>query len=139
MTTFSIRLALPSDYKSVLEMSEGIHNGYDYLPNLYHKWVSDEKYLVFLGEIDNEIVGLLAAQLTADDTTVTHKARRIHIKIREVEVFHQFSNQKLMVIFERDTPQSLKCIPRVPRIMHQHILFNGKAGNTWYWRNLPCV
>ena len=43
MAKIVIEQAKHSDYEEVMKISEGVYNGFDYLPYLYHKWISQEE------------------------------------------------------------------------------------------------
>ena len=38
-----IERAKHSDYEEVMRISEGVYNGFDYMPYLYHIWVEQEE------------------------------------------------------------------------------------------------
>ena len=82
MVKFSIRIASEEDYDSVLEMSQGIYDGRDYLPCIYHQWLKDTNHYVFLGISDGNIVGLLVAYISDENKTLIHQALRIHRNYR---------------------------------------------------------
>ena len=82
MVKFSIRIASEEDYDSVLEMSQGIYNGNDYLPCIYHQWLKDTNHHIFLGISDGNIVGLLVAYINDGNKTLIHQALRIHRNYR---------------------------------------------------------
>ena len=72
MVKFSIRIASEEDYDSVQEMSQGIYDGHDYLPCIYHQWLKDTNHHVFLGISDGNIVGLLVAYISDGNKTLIH-------------------------------------------------------------------
>ena len=76
------RLASAADYEEVLEMSEGIYNGYDYLPFVFHQWLKEPNRLVFVAELEEKLVGLYSTSIISGGTTCTSQAIRIHPKYR---------------------------------------------------------
>ena len=76
------RLASAADYEEVLEMSEGMYDGYDYLPSVFHQWLKEPYRLVFVAELEEKLVGLRSVSIISGGTTCTAQALRIHPNYR---------------------------------------------------------
>ena len=76
------RLASAADYEEILEMSEGIYDGYDYLPFVFHQWLKEPNRLVFVAQLDGKLVGLCSTSIISGGTTCTSQALRIHPNYR---------------------------------------------------------
>ena len=53
-----IRRAKASDYEQIMDISRDVYAGVDYLPSLYFELLSDINTLLFVGELDGEIVSM---------------------------------------------------------------------------------
>ena len=76
------RLASAADYEEILEMSEGIYDGYDYLPFVFHQWLKEPNRLVFVAQLEEKLVGLSSISIISGGTTCTCQALRIHPNYR---------------------------------------------------------
>ena len=52
----TVRAATPGDYSGVLDVSEGIYDGQDYLPLLYHRYLADPWRKCFVCEQGGQVV-----------------------------------------------------------------------------------
>ena len=76
------RLASAADYEEVLEMSEGIFDGYDYLPFVFHQWLKEPNRLVFVAQFEGKVVGLCSTSIISGGTTCSSQGMRIHPNYR---------------------------------------------------------
>ena len=76
------RLASAADYEEILEMSEGVHDGYDYLPLVFHQWLEEPNRLVFVAQLEEKLVGLNSFSIISGGTTCVAQALRIHPNYR---------------------------------------------------------
>lgn len=82
MLEVTVRTARPGDYHSVLEMSEGIYSGHDYLPCVFEKWLLDSTRAIFVAQVGRKVVGLRAVHIVDEGTTFISQALRIHPEFR---------------------------------------------------------
>ena len=78
----NIRLARPSDYDKILKLSEGIYNGYDYVPARYHKWMAMKNMHVMLAFSDDKLVSLVAGAVIDEGKTIVTRAGRTLPELR---------------------------------------------------------
>ena len=43
-STLMLRTATLDDYDSLMEMSQGLYDGWDYLPHVYKNWIRQEQH-----------------------------------------------------------------------------------------------
>ena len=73
------RLAKKSDFDEVMKLSEGLHNGYDFLPVVYHKQLEKENVAMMLLYASNKLIGLQAGCIVdGEETPAWHAARVAH-------------------------------------------------------------
>ncbi|XP_068751284.1 LOW QUALITY PROTEIN: probable N-acetyltransferase 16 [Montipora capricornis] len=72
----NIRLARPSDYDKILTLSEGIYDGYDYLPARYHTWMAMKNLHVMLAFSGDKLASLVAGSVIDEGKTLLTRARR---------------------------------------------------------------
>lgn len=83
MDVITFRLAEPYDFDEIIELSEGIYGGHDYLPLKFHKWLQKDNMAVILAHSsDNKLIGLLAYFIVDDQQTYVRRAERIHQELR---------------------------------------------------------
>lgn len=73
----TFRLAQARDFDEVVKLSDGVYNGYDYLPFKFHKWLEMENVAIMLAHTQEQLVGLVAGFIVDDGKTVVHRASRI--------------------------------------------------------------
>jgi ribosomal protein S18 acetylase RimI-like enzyme len=78
----SLRFAKEDDFKDVLEISEGVYDGRDYLPHEFHCLLKTTNKLVFLAEVQGKVIGLQVVDIVDDGHTFVIKALRIHKDFR---------------------------------------------------------
>ncbi|XP_068688359.1 histidine N-acetyltransferase-like [Montipora foliosa] len=78
----NIRLARPSDYDKILKLSEGIYEGYDYLPATYHTWMAMKNLHVMLAFSGDKLVSLVAGSVIDDGKTLVTRAGRTLPELR---------------------------------------------------------
>ena len=54
-----IRSARPEDYQGIINIDPNIHNGLDYLPDMFPKYIKDPNRLMNVATIDGKIVSQL--------------------------------------------------------------------------------
>ena len=81
----TFRLAKPSDFHEILQLSEGMNNEHDYLPVRYHTWMKMDKLEVMLAYHEDKLVGLVACSLVDDERIL--QVIFIHVFIDLICVF----------------------------------------------------
>ncbi|XP_078658749.1 histidine N-acetyltransferase-like [Branchiostoma floridae x Branchiostoma belcheri] len=76
------RVAGHEDYPAMLTVSEGVHNGCDFLPALFHCWVDQHNRTIHLAEMDGTAVGLISTYIVDGGDTVLVQAWRVHPSCR---------------------------------------------------------
>ncbi len=76
------RLAQPGDFNEVVNLSEGIYNGHDYLPLTFHQWLKNDNSAVLLAFSGKKLVGLQACFVVDDGRTLIRRAERIRAELR---------------------------------------------------------
>ena len=51
-----IRIANGQDLNSVLDINQDVYEGFDYLPSVYFELVHDKNVLMFIGEVNHQVV-----------------------------------------------------------------------------------
>ena len=77
-----IRLARRSDLCSVIEMSEGIYEGHDYLPFVFLRWLEDPNRKIFVAERRGDVIGMRAFHIIDEGKTVVSQSLRVHRNYR---------------------------------------------------------
>ena len=77
-----IRLARQCDMRSILEMSKGIYECYDYFPHVFLRWLDDSKRRILVAEKGGVIIGLRAFHVVDEDSTVVSRSLRVHPEYR---------------------------------------------------------
>ena len=75
--TLQFRLAESSDIDEVVRLSDGVYNGYDYLPVVFHQWLKKENVAIMMSLSGRKIVGLEACCIVDDGKTFIRRAGRI--------------------------------------------------------------
>ena len=52
----TLRAARVDDYQAIMEFSEGLVNGRDYLPGLYHRYLANPTRYLSVAELDGKVV-----------------------------------------------------------------------------------
>ena len=78
----TFRLAQSGDFDAVVELSEGIYDGHDYLPFKFHKWLQRDNLKVLLAYSGDKLVGLQACFVVDDGRTFIRRAERILAVLR---------------------------------------------------------
>jgi hypothetical protein len=80
----SVRPCTLSDEAQVMKMSEGIYEGWDYLPACFHRWLNDPDRHMFVAESvtqgeggEDQLVGLDTVSLFDKGNTVMFQALRV--------------------------------------------------------------
>lgn len=58
LITLKFRLAEANDIDEVLKLSDGVYNGYDYLPVVFHQWLKMENVAIIMALSGRRLVGL---------------------------------------------------------------------------------
>ena len=97
----TFRLAQSSDFDEILKLSEGIHNGGDYLPSRFHTWMKMENLYVMLAFSGKKIVSLVVSSVVDEGMTVVDRAGRTLPELRGrgiltqlIQVMHAFVREK---------------------------------------------
>ncbi|XP_076829736.1 histidine N-acetyltransferase-like isoform X3 [Brachyhypopomus gauderio] len=75
-------LARPQDYDEVMAISEGIHEGNDYLPHRYHTWMTEPDRVVIIARRDGKLVALNSAVVVDGGQTVVIEGLRVCLSER---------------------------------------------------------
>ena len=78
----TFRLAQFGDFDAVVKLSEGIYDGYDYLPLKFHKWLQRDNLAVLLAYSGEKLVGLTACFVVDEERTFIRRAERILAELR---------------------------------------------------------
>ena len=82
MKEIIIRKAIASDFQAVLEMSQGIYDGHDYFPCVFHDWLKNPNRTIFIALCGDKPIGLRAIHVVDDGKTFISQGLRIHPKFR---------------------------------------------------------
>ena len=82
MAAFSTRPASSEDYQEVLQVSEGLYDGYDYLPFVFHQWLRDNNRVNVVARLGAKLVGFVSVVSLDDGATCSLDALRIHPNYR---------------------------------------------------------
>ena len=74
---FQCRLAESTDFDAVVKLSEGLYNGYDFLPVVYHKWLKKENVAMMLLYAGKSLIGLQAGCIVDEGKTLVWRAARV--------------------------------------------------------------
>ena len=74
---FQCRLAESTDFDDVVKLSEGLYNGYDFLPVVYHKWLKKENVAMMLLYAGKSLIGLQAGCIVDEGKTLVWRAGRV--------------------------------------------------------------
>ena len=78
----NVRPAVESDYEAVVELSQGIYDGLDYLPIVFHKLLTEPNRVLFVAELEGKIIGTEFIFVVDEGETAIEGAWRIHPKYR---------------------------------------------------------
>lgn len=124
----TFRLARPNDFDEILKLSEGIFQGHDYLPSIYHTWMKMDKVSVMLAYSGDKLVGLVASSVVDDERTSIRRAGRTLPEFRGQGVFTKLS-QAMNEFLRRQYPSvcrerftSLDNYPSVTKLAELDIL-----------------
>ncbi|XP_078345284.1 histidine N-acetyltransferase-like [Oculina patagonica] len=73
----TFRLAESRDFDAVVKLSEGVYNGYDNLPLVYHNWLKMDNLDIMLTHLGEKLVGLGACYIVDDEKTFVLRAGRV--------------------------------------------------------------
>ena len=76
------RLAKASDFDDVVKLSEGIYNGYDFIPVVFHQWLKRENVAIMMLYADHKLIGLEAGHIVDDGKTLVRRGGRIAPNLR---------------------------------------------------------
>ena len=76
------RLAKASDFDDVVKLSEGIYNGYDFIPVVFHQWLKRENVAIMMLYADKRLIGLEAGHIVDDGKTLVRRGGRIAPNLR---------------------------------------------------------
>ena len=79
---FNWRLAKASDFDDVVKLSEGIYNGYDFIPVVFHQWLKRENVAIMMLYADNKLIGLEAGHIVDGGKTLVRRGGRIAPNLR---------------------------------------------------------
>nr|XP_032820217.1 probable N-acetyltransferase 16 [Petromyzon marinus] len=110
-------LARPEDYEEVMRMSEGIYEGKDYLPSIYHDWLKDPNRTVMLAQLQGRIVALESLLLTDGGATALVGGLRVGPEHRGRGVAGLIQRHTLEYVRERHSG-----------VMRKHVLRGDTVG-----------
>ena len=82
MSKLNVRLAVEGDYEAVVDVSQGIYDGLDYLPVVFHKLLTQPNRVLFVAELEGKIIGTEFIFVVDEGETAIERAWRIHPKYR---------------------------------------------------------
>ena len=112
MAGFSTRLASPEDYQEVLEVSEGLFNGYDYLPFVFRRWLRDNNRVNVVAHLGTKLVGFVSVVSLDDGATCSLEGLRIHLNYRRKGFGVRLAKDALH-FFDKKAP----CVPQNERYL----------------------
>ena len=77
-----IRLARKTDLASIIELSEGIYEGHDYLPLAFLQWLEEPNRRVIVAEKGDAVIGIRAFHVVDGGKTVVSQSLRVHPEYR---------------------------------------------------------
>lgn len=77
MKDLTFRLAEPSDFEKVVKLSEGLYGGHDYLPVVFHQWLTFDNSAIMLALDSDKPIGLLACLVVDEGKTTVRCAGRV--------------------------------------------------------------
>ena len=118
------RLAESSDFDDVVKLSEGLYNGYDFLPVVYHKWLKKENVAMMLLYAGKSLIGLQAGCIVDEGKTLVWRAGR---------VAHNLEGQGLQRKLAVELGEHIQAnFPQVFRIRTaSHLELQGKSKNSF--------
>ena len=75
-SSLSFRLAQTNDFDAILQLSEGVFSGHDYLPFTFHKWMKMDNLLVMLAFSGDRLVALAVCSIVDGGKTCIWRAGR---------------------------------------------------------------
>ena len=78
----NVRPAVESDYEAVVDLSQGIYDELDYLPVVFHEWLTQPNRVLFVAEMEGEIIGAESMFFIDEGETAIGGAWRIHLSYR---------------------------------------------------------
>ncbi|XP_078343916.1 histidine N-acetyltransferase-like [Oculina patagonica] len=121
MEELKFRLARPSDFDQVVNLSKGIYNGHDYLPLEFHKWLKTDNFAVMVAVVGDKLVGLRAGYIVDDGKTCIRRAGRVLPEFRGRGV-----SKKLSLALDEYVRQNFPTVRRVRFVT----TFNGFSANS---------
>ena len=82
MEPLTFRVAQRGDFDEIVELSEGLFEGHDYLPFTYHQWLQRNNLVIILAYIGDTLVGLQASFVVDNGQTSFLRAARIRSERR---------------------------------------------------------
>ncbi|XP_061091688.1 N-acetyltransferase 16, like [Conger conger] len=70
-------LARPEDYGAVMDISDNIYGGNDYLPHHYHSWMTEPNRVVILAKREEKLVALVSGLVVDEGHTVVMEGLRV--------------------------------------------------------------
>ena len=118
------RLAESIDFDEVVKLSEGLYNGYDFLPVVYHKWLKKKNVAMMLLYAGKNLIGLQAGCIVDEGKTLVWRAGR---------VAHNLEGQGLQRKLAVELGEQVQAnFPQVSRIRTaSHLEFQRKSWNSF--------
>ena len=88
----TIRLAESTDFDKVSKLSEGLYGAHDYLPVIFHQWITLDNLAVMLALDGEKAIGLLACSVVDDGKTIVRRGGRVLPECRGQGVFRELSH-----------------------------------------------
>ena len=125
----TFRLARPSDFDEIMELSEGIYDGHDYLPFRYQTWMKMKNVAVMLAYSGEKLVGLAVCCVLDEGRTWLARAGRTLQEFQGQGVFKGVLQATRDQVIRRHFPKvrrqlrvTQKVYPSRRKITHQDIL-----------------
>lgn len=77
-----VRFARKSDLASIIELSQGIYEGHDYLPHVFLEWLDEPNRRIIVAEKGGAVIGIRAFHIVDEGKTVVSQGLRVHPKYR---------------------------------------------------------
>ncbi|KXJ30046.1 Histidine N-acetyltransferase [Exaiptasia diaphana] len=112
-SSVKVRVATSDDVHKIIQISEAIYNGGDYLPVVLHQWLTEERRFIFLAEYQGEVIGLQVATVAIDQESFVTQSLRIHPKYRGKKLSYQLTDavtREMCTRFPQTSKHVLTCM-----------------------------
>jgi len=88
-----VRMIVPSDRDAIIEMSQGIYSGYDYLGAQIDEWLVDPRRIMYGLEVDGKLVGFQCDTVMDGGKTIWLEGLRIHRDYQKLKLNEFFAKE----------------------------------------------